>query len=44
MAMGCALLVRSYLIDQGVRSRIEVSAYEAGNGTKDRVDIFVADP
>jgi hypothetical protein len=44
MAMGCALLVRSYLIDQGVRSRIEVNAYEAGKGTKDRVDIFVADP
>ncbi len=44
MAMGCALLVRSYLIDQGVRSRIEVNAYEARKGAKDRVDIFVPDP
>ncbi len=33
MAMGCALLVRSYLIDHGVRSRIDVNAFEAGSAS-----------
>ena len=44
VAMGCALVVRSYLIDLGVRSRIDVNAWESANGTKDRVEIFVPDP
>jgi outer membrane protein OmpA-like peptidoglycan-associated protein len=38
IALARALVVRSYLIDRGVKSRIEVGAY-AGDG--DRVDILV---
>jgi hypothetical protein len=44
VAMGCALVVRSQLIDLGVRSRIDVNAYEIADGTKDRVEIFVPAP
>ena len=38
-----ALVVRSYLIDKGVKTRIEVGAYggDSRGGGSDRVDILV---
>jgi outer membrane protein OmpA-like peptidoglycan-associated protein len=43
IAMARALTVRSYLIDQGVRARIEVAANAATapTGARERVDVLV---
>lgn len=42
VALARALAVRSYLIDLGVKSRIEVGAFSANGhgGASDRVDVF----
>jgi outer membrane protein OmpA-like peptidoglycan-associated protein len=39
IALARALVVRSYLIDRGVKSRIEVGGFSGGDG--ERVDIVV---
>ena len=39
IALARALVVRSYLIDRGVKSRIEVGGFSGGDG--ERVDIMV---
>ena len=43
VSLARALVVRSYLIDKGVKSRIEVGAYggDGGSGGSERVDIVV---
>jgi len=44
VALARALVVRSYLIDQGVKTRIEIGAFTsaAGGGASDRVDIMTS--
>jgi outer membrane protein OmpA-like peptidoglycan-associated protein len=46
VALARALAVRSYLIDQGVKARIEVGAFAAGrnSGPAERVDILAPGP
>ena len=46
VALARALAVRSYLIDQGVKARIEVGAFAAGRngGPAERVDILAPGP
>jgi hypothetical protein len=39
VSLARALIVRSYLIDKGVKSRIEIGAFSGEGG--DRVDILV---
>jgi outer membrane protein OmpA-like peptidoglycan-associated protein len=43
ISLARALVVRSYLIDKGVKTRIEVGAYggDSRGGGSDRVDILV---
>ncbi len=46
VALGRALAVRSYLIDQGVTARIEVGAFAAARGSRsgERVDVLAPGP
>jgi outer membrane protein OmpA-like peptidoglycan-associated protein len=46
VALARALAVRSYLIDQGVKARIEVGAFTAGRngGAGERVDVLMPGP
>ena len=46
VALARALAVRSYLIDQGVKARIEVGAFAAsrGAGAGERVDVLAPGP
>jgi outer membrane protein OmpA-like peptidoglycan-associated protein len=46
VALARALSVRSYLIDQGVKARIEVGAFAAsrGSGAAERVDVLAPGP
>ncbi len=46
VALARALIVRSYLIDQGVKARIEVGAFAAsrGAGAGERVDVLAPGP
>ena len=41
VALARALAVRSYLIDQGVKTRIEVGAFASNGGGSERVDVLV---
>ena len=40
VALARALAVRSYLIDQNVKTRIEVGAFASTNGGSERVDVL----
>lgn len=44
VSLARALSVRSYLIDQGVKARIEVGAFvsDGSGGPNERVDVFVS--
>ena len=40
LALACALAVRSYLIDQNMKTRIEVGAFASTVGGGERVDVL----